>query len=196
MTNSKSAKTITHRFRFNKLVITGVKPSVLLLFILFTFNFLSVNAQILDLDKELNQIESYLSSMDKINVEVSKAPVKWHLYHSLKVINGVLKEAQNSIPEEYNPKTNRQWRYVSIFNKIPRNKVTAPSKVNPSYNIQKDQIIAELQKARKSIEGWSDLEKNNFYKHAVLANLNKRKIKKFLRVHSRHHLKIVKDILK
>ncbi len=184
------------RYAFHKLTRQFLRASYLLVLVLITCNSSKLNAQELNLNKELNQIEFYLADMDNANLEVSEAPVKWHLYHSLKVINGVLKEAENSNPEDYNSKTNRQWMYISLFNKIPRNKVTAPDKVNPSYDIKKDQILSELKKARKSIAGWSDLEKNNFYKHAVLANLNKRKIKKFLRVHSRHHLKIVNDILK
>ncbi|GAL75017.1 hypothetical protein JCM19275_1056 [Nonlabens ulvanivorans] len=196
MTNLPNSTNIFPPFHLNRLVQKCLKPFYLLLFTLSMFNSVSLKAQELNLDKEFHKIESYLMVMDEANLEVSEAPVKWHLFHSLQVINGVLKEAEHSNPDEYNSKTNFQWRFVSVFNKIPRNKVTAPDKVNPSYNITKKQILEELKKARKSIEGWRDLEKNNFYKHAVLMNLNKRKIRKFLRVHSRHHLKIIQDILK
>lgn len=155
-----------------------------------------ISAQELNLEKELTKLESYIVDMEIINNEVSQAPVKWQLLHILQVINGVCKKASASNPNDYNSKSNIKWRYVSTFGKIPRGTIKAPKNVNPTYDINENDIREALKMAKRSITNWSNLEKNNFYSHAVLLDLNKRKIKKFLKVHTRHHLKIVKDILK
>jgi phosphoribosyl-dephospho-CoA transferase len=113
----------------------------------------------------------------------------------LQVINRVIDEAINSNPAEFNSKSNSKWWYVSTFGKIPRGKVKAPDVVNPSFDITKEDIKTTLEYARLSVSELSSLEKNNFYEHHVLLHLNKRKIKRFLKVHTRHHLRIINDII-
>ncbi|MGB5981993.1 MAG: hypothetical protein WBG46_07580 [Nonlabens sp.] len=157
---------------------------------------LMVSGQEIDLSKEFAQMEQYLSSIEISNSNVSEAPVKWHLLHSLQVINGVIDMAGKSDPDSFNSKTNIKWRYVSIFGKIPRGQVKAPDVVNPTFRISKKDIMNELNKAKLSLLDWKNLQKNSYYEHHVLLHLNKRKIRRFLKVHTRHHLKIIRDILK
>jgi len=170
-----------------------MKYLVTLLFFLFLNN-VSI-AQEMELNKEFLKIEAYLPAMENLNNNVSKAPIKWHLLHSLQVINNVIDEATNSDSKNFNSKSNFKWWYVSTFGKIPKGEVTAPDNANPKFNITNKDIKTALENAKLSLSKWSDLNKNNFYVHHVLLNLNKRKIKRFLKVHTRHHLRIVRDIL-
>ena len=154
-----------------------------------------VMSQAIDLNKEFLEIENAISVMEKTNPSVSQSPVKWHLLHLLGVINTVIDEASNSNEADYNPKSNFNWFYVSTFQKMPRGKVEAPDKVNPNLDISQKDIRTELENAKLSLSKWSDLNKNNFYEHHVLLHLNKSKLRKFLKIHTRHHLKIVRDII-
>ena len=153
------------------------------------------NAQQIDLNEELAQIEIRIALMETSDTTVSAAPVKWHLLHMLQVINAVYDEALASNPNEYDSKSNIQWFYISTFQKIPRGKVTAPDRVNPSFDISEKEIRTELAKTRERLAKWSSLEKNNYFNHFILLHLNKRKLPKFLKVHTRHHLGIVNDII-
>ena len=153
-------------------------------------------AQEMNLNKEFLKIEEYLSVMEKTNVDVSEAPIKWHLLHILQVISGVINEAVNSNTDEFSSKSNIKWWFVSTFGKIPRGKVKAPDAVNPNFDITEEDIQIALENAKLSLSEWSKLEKNNFYVHHILLHLNKRKIKRFLKVHTRHHLRIISDIVK
>lgn len=148
------------------------------------------------ISEELALIEHYINVMDIVNEDVSGAPIKWHLLHMLQVINGVYAEAEKSNPNTYNSKTNLKWRYTSIFGKIPRGYVKAPNNVNPTYDISEKDIREELEKAKLSLKAWNTLQKNSYYNHHILLHLNKRKIKRFYKVHTKHHLKIVRDILR
>lgn len=186
--------------RWRKLIRANLSTisfkSILVLLFVSLISSANIIAQELDLDEEFSELETCISEMEELDTTVSKAPVKWHLLHALQVINGVYEQANGSSPADYSSKTNVKWRYVSVFGKIPRGKVKAPNAVNPSFDIDENEIRTELEKAKKSLSKWSSLEENNFYTHAVLLDLNKRKLKKFLTIHTQHHLKIVSDILK
>ena len=53
------------------------------------------------LENALNTIEGYIQHSERINTDVSKVNVSWQLDHSLKVINSVVKNMQNSESELY-----------------------------------------------------------------------------------------------
>jgi len=153
-------------------------------------------AQEMNLNKEFLKIENYISVMEKSEKEISKAPVKWHLLHLLQVIKGVIDNAASSDPAEFNSKSNLVWKYTSLFGKIPRGKITSPDVVNPKFEITEIEIRTAIEDAKLRVSQWGKLKQNNFYNHHILLHLNKRKIKRFLKVHTRHHLRIVRDITK
>lgn len=61
-----------------------------------------VIAQEMKLTKEVLKIEEYISRIDESNENISNAPAKWHLLHSLQVITGVIEEATNPNPDNFN----------------------------------------------------------------------------------------------
>lgn len=164
-------------------------------FFIFLFSYSIATAQEVDLTDEFLQLEEYMTVMDVSNASVSKAPVKWHLLHLLQVINGVMAVATHSDPNGFESKSSFEWFYVSTFGKIPRGKGKAPDAVNPSFEINEDDIRIELEAAKLSLTQWSNLDEDNYFRHPVFLDLNKRKLKKFVKIHTRHHLHIVKDIV-
>jgi len=153
-------------------------------------------AQEMELNSEFEKIENYIISMEELNSDESQAPIKWHLLHILQVINNVIDDAANSNTSDFKSKSNFKWWYVSTFGKIPKGKVKAPDVVNPNFDITEEEIRIALDNAKRSVSKWNQLKTNNFYKHHELLHLNKRKIKRFLTVHTRHHLRIVRNITK
>ncbi|MCZ4408802.1 DUF1569 domain-containing protein [Cryomorphaceae bacterium 1068] len=164
-------------------------------FFIFLFSYSIATAQEVDLTDEFLQLEEYLTVMDSLNESVSQAPVKWHLLHLLQVINGTMATATHSDPDGFESKSSFEWFYVSTTGKIPRGVGKAPDAVNPSFDISEDDIRIELEAAKLSLMQWSDLDDDNYFRHPVFLDLNKRKLKKFLKIHTRHHLHIVEDIV-
>lgn len=162
---------------------------------IFLFSYSIATAQKVDLTDEFLQLEEYMTAMDVLDTSVSKAPVKWHLLHSLQLINGVVAIATRSDPDEYVSKSSFEWFYVSTTGKIPRGVGKAPAAVNPSFDISEEDIRKGLEAAKLSLTQWSKLEDDNYFSHPVFLDLNKRKLKKFLKIHTRHHLRIVADIV-
>ncbi len=145
---------------------------------------------------ELNKIEHYLIHRDSLNKEVSKVAVAWHLDHSLKVINKIYDSLKDSNPDMYKNKFSTARTLSFTFGYIPRGKAAAPLSVQPPDTIMTADIVSQLVEAREKVRKIESLDDQSNFKHPVFGQLNKKQTKRFLEVHTKHHLKIVKSILK
>lgn len=148
------------------------------------------------LQKALDAIESYVPQGERINPNVSKADVSWHLDHSLKVINAVVTTMQNSDPALYEDNFSFVGKLLLKFRFFPRGKAKAPKYVTPPEFILEDAIKLQLTEARAQIKTIATLDNNAYFKHPLFGNVNKSRVVRFLEAHTNHHLKIVKRILK
>tara|TARA_R110002110_G_scaffold59981_9_gene169336 strand:- start:1455 stop:1928 length:474 start_codon:yes stop_codon:yes gene_type:complete len=154
------------------------------------------NKRITILKNQLSKLESFIPLLDKENLKVSKSTVGWQLDHALKVFNAVSKWTENSNPKEYKRKFNF-WRSVLFpLGYFPRGKVRAPKYVLPPEIIKNEDLNAQLQTARTHIENLKTLPEKAYFKHFIFGMLSKKQILRFLEMHTKHHLKIVNDILK
>ncbi len=147
------------------------------------------------LEKELKTIASLIDKGEILNKNISMASVKWHLQHSLLVINKVISAIMASDPETFKSEFNFKRSLVFFLNKIPRGKGKAPKQVLPDDNISKESIEKELDKLRANLVELNTLDKNAYFHHPYFGNLNLKHTKRFLQIHTNHHLKIVEDIL-
>ena len=147
------------------------------------------------LDNQLLEIEQYFSQRDIKNISVSQANVAWHLDHTLKTINNVCMALQDSNPEEYNSTFNFRRILVHTLGNIPRGIAQSPPSVQPPEIILLDSLISQLNEAREHVHQISNLEEHTYFAHPVFDHLDRDQSRRFLEVHTNHHLKIIKDIL-
>jgi hypothetical protein len=145
---------------------------------------------------KITELESFIPKMDLFNTKVSKASVGWHIEHSLKVINVICSDLRNSNPAEFTSSFNWQKTYVMTFKSFPRGIGKAPRVTRPVKESNIENIQDQLSKARYLIDQLKDLNENAYFPHPVFGNLNLKPAIKFLGIHTNHHLKIIKDILK
>ena len=148
------------------------------------------------LENKLQLIESYIPKSDLIDTGVSKVSVAWHIDHSLKVINSVVKSMENSDPTLYENNFKFLGKVLLNIGFFPRGKAKAPKYVKPPEVILKPEIITQLAEAKQNIKAIQNLDKNAYFKHPLFGNINKFRVIRFLDTHTNHHLKIVKSILK
>jgi hypothetical protein len=148
------------------------------------------------LEKELKFIEDYIEFKDRKNLKVSKATVGWHLDHSLKVLNNVLVSLKESNSENFSPHFNLKRNIILMLGVFPRGKVKSPKRVLPPEIIEKEEIENQLNQVIKKLESINIIEKEQFFTHPIFKDLNKKQTIRFLQIHTNHHLKIIKDILK
>ena len=150
-----------------------------------------------ELHKLLDQLESDISSFDKVNLTVSSGSVGWHIAHSLKTIDQIVTACKHSNPTEYQWHFNfKRFLIMSVAKKIPRGKARAPKIVRPEGDIDTKSLALSLEKVRENIMDWKSLDKNVHFPHPFFGVLNKKETEHFLVLHTKHHLMIIQDILK
>jgi hypothetical protein len=144
----------------------------------------------------LQQLENHISNFEKTNMKVSNSTVGWQIDHCLLVINGIIGQIEISDPLKYQPKWTFPKFMVFTTGKIPRGKAKAPKVVIPTQVATQEELIAKLAAAKNNVLKLDSFSENQFFNHPYFKDLNVKQTKKFLTIHTKHHLKIIQDILK
>jgi len=147
------------------------------------------------LKKEFSLINAYLEQGDTLNKKVSKSPVIWHLAHSVKVINSISKALKTSNPDDYKPRFNLVGTIVLTAGSIPRGRGKAPKKSQPGDIINVEELKNYIEVAKQEFSNLKKLDPKSHFSHPYFGQLNLKKSKRFIKIHTRHHLKIIKDII-
>jgi hypothetical protein len=147
------------------------------------------------LEKELSVIESLLDKIERHNDRVSAAAVGWHIDHLLRVIIGMSRALQKSNPEDYKWQFNPARLVVLTFNFMPRGRGRAPKSVVAHEEIDEAGILKLLQEAGRQLSLIEDLPDKSNFNHPYFGLLNLRQTKNIIQIHTRHHLKIARDII-
>lgn len=148
------------------------------------------------LERQLDQLEKLIKMSGRENRKISGASVGWHISHSLKVCNKVFEALNASDPKEYRKEFSLPRILVLLSGYIPRGKARAPKLVLPPKEIKEDDLLTDLQVVRNQLRNFNVLPKNSFFEHPYFRKVSKKRTPRFLVVHTRHHLKIIRDILK
>ena len=147
------------------------------------------------LEKQFAEIEKLIDKASLENKAISKKGIDWHLDHTLKVLINVPKALKKSESSSYKSTFNF-WRFVIFtLNWIPRGKGKAPKHVRSFEEIKYEDLILQFEEAKKQLESIEELSPKSNFKHPYFGVLNLKQTKKFLRLHTEHHLKICRDIL-
>lgn len=143
--------------------------------------------------QQIAEMESMIPMAETQNSDISHAPVGWHLAHNILVINQVIAAVAQSDPSKYRPKNS--WRKFIIFltKHIPRGKAKAPKAVEPTLDMD---LKEALERASLAVLNLMNVEPNQFFPHPYFGDLNREKTIQFLWIHTEHHLKIARDLLK
>ena len=149
-----------------------------------------------NLDAILPELANYIADYNQSNHAISEASVGWHIEHSLLVIKQVTATVAQSEPKLYKSKFNIKRFFVFLTKIIPRGKAQAPKVVIPVEEITVDSLQESLKNTHQAITYLKDCEENQYFMHPFFGQLNKKQTIKFLAIHTEHHLKIIRDILK
>ena len=143
----------------------------------------------------LLRLENALPQADKSNSNISARGVDWHLEHSLKIITAICKTVSNSKPEKFKPNFNIYKYYILWSNRIPRGKARSPKPFNNLEAIDHSSLPQSLKKAQKSLSMLNGLHPKQHFEHPMFGDLNLAQSKKFIHIHTAHHLDIIEEII-
>jgi hypothetical protein len=143
----------------------------------------------------IQELETYLPQHQRINEKVSTGSVGWHIEHILLVLDVIIHALQQSQPKDYQWRFNWRRTMIATINRIPRGKVKAPKVVQPEPHFTGDSLKQHLAETRERLKGLQALESNHHFVHPFLGIMNAKPAIKFLGLHTRHHLEIIRNIL-
>ena len=148
------------------------------------------------LEKQLSRFEYFIEKRHAHSPKVSKADVAWHIDHSLKTINRIIERLESSNPEAYRSSFSIPRTLIYTWGDFPRGVAESPKVVRPPDTISTESLYEQLQIAKENIQKLKELPPNAHFEHPSFKVLNTKQSQRFLEVHTNHHLKIIRDILK
>jgi hypothetical protein len=147
------------------------------------------------LEAQIQKLIDFLPVIDKINLSVSDASVAWHIEHSLLVIKQITATVAQSDPSLYQRKFNFKRSWVFLLNYIPRGKAKAPKSVIPGTELNLKALEESVAHTYQAMNYLKDCQPNQYFMHPFFGALNQRQTIRFLSIHTKHHLKIIRDIV-
>ena len=148
------------------------------------------------LEKQLQILATYLSPEEVYNEKVSAAGSYWHIQHTLLTIEKIFESLSQSDPKAYSPSFSLSKVFVFSTGNIPRGRAQSPASVRPTERATFEQLHHELQKVRSLLPAFISLPPHAYFNHPVLGLLTTREAMRFLAIHTRHHNKILRDIVR
>jgi hypothetical protein len=148
-----------------------------------------------ELKNIIQELENKIPNQELLNPLVSKSSVGWHIEHILLTMNLVIESIHKSNPEDYKRTFNLNRFIVFTLNKIPRGKVRAPRVVQPKEDFTTDSLIGHLEKVKTNLEKLNTLSANSYFEHPFMGQLNLNPTIRFIKIHTKHHLNIIKEII-
>lgn len=149
-----------------------------------------------NLQNLITELEANIPNFEKSNSAVSQSTIGWQIDHSLIVINSVIEQLRNSEPQNYKWKFNRIRLLIQITNTIPRGKVRVPKSVKPIDIATISDLESKLELAKKNIADLPSFSAKSYFTHPFFGDLKLKSTIWFLKLHTHHHLKIIRDIVK
>ena len=147
------------------------------------------------LKEQIATIEKMNDHLELSATQVSTKGVDWHVDHMLKVIIKVSNALKKSDPSTFRRKYNLLRSVIFVSGKIPRGKGKAPKSVLPPEVILKEDLLLQIKEARKHLNEMKELQTDSNFKHPYFGVLNLKMAQRFLDIHTKHHLKIIREIL-
>ena len=148
------------------------------------------------LPEQIKQLQIHIPDYATTNTAVSSASVGWHIHHCLLVFTKISDALQHSDPALHKSSFNFKKLIVYTFKRIPRGRGKAPKTVQPQKSLLPNELQLEVQKAKDKTNALTQLNPTHYFEHPYFGNLNVKETILFLAIHTCHHLKIIRDILK
>lgn len=146
--------------------------------------------------KLLKELEASVLHAYKTVPNISHRGVGWHLEHTLNIIISICETLEVSKPIDFKPKSSLMKSFIFYTGYIPRGKGKSPAPFNNKGTITTENLIHLLSKAKENLKVIEYLPENSHFPHPYFGSLNLKLAKKFILIHSNHHLKIIKEIIR
>jgi hypothetical protein len=148
------------------------------------------------LDKLIDKLAENIIHFEKTKNNISTSSIGWQIAHTSKVIARVVTALSTADKNLYVKKFSVLKYIILTTGKIPRGKGKAPKASLPEGEITLASLKENILKAKEKLALLNNIDNDNYFPHPLFGDLKLKEAKRFLTVHTNHHLKIINDILK
>ncbi len=146
------------------------------------------------IEATLRELRNFSRDFGKQNLDISGWTVGKHVEHCCKTMVAVCRALADSKGSPPHRKWSLPRTIVLLTGKIPRGKAEAPDSVLPGSDNTPDSISSILDEADAAIKSAKQLPANSWFAHPFFSSLKRDEALRFILVHNKHHLKIIRDI--
>jgi hypothetical protein len=147
------------------------------------------------IEELVSELEAHIDKFELKNSRISNGSVGWHIAHSLLTINTIIRALKHSDPAQYKWSLNFPRLLVYTMNKIPRGRAKAPSVVRPREDLDAGFLRKQVLQTKEKLSELDKLGSNHYLDHPYFGKVNLRPAGKFIRLHTKHHVDIIRDIV-
>jgi Protein of unknown function (DUF1569) len=148
------------------------------------------------MDRTLDDLRAVVAHAEICAPSVSQWNVGMHVHHcALSMINigkGLAKSTALAPPA----KPSIAKTVVFTLGRIPRGRAKTSATLTPQLTVPPAELLSLLDESAKELDAAKRLGPDTWITHPVFGPLRRDDALEFVRIHNRHHLKIVSDILK
>lgn len=145
--------------------------------------------------QQLQEVSFFKDFYDESNAQVSAASAGWHIEHLLLVFTSILEGLKKSDSGQYAPRFNIFKLLIMATGHISRNRGKAPKFTLPQQ-LDAQGVEDKIERVRQQLSELQHLHPRAHIHHPYFGHLNVSESLRFLYIHTHHHLKIIRDILK
>ena len=149
-----------------------------------------------EIERSIDEFRALVSHADATAPSVSEWSVGMHIHHCCLSMIGISKSLRKSTPPMPRAKPSLARTIVVKFGFIPRGRAQSPSFVVPQPAMAQTELAALLDTSRELLGVAKTLDPGTWFGHPLLGTMRRDDAFAFVRVHNRHHLRIVADILR
>jgi hypothetical protein len=147
------------------------------------------------MDRTLDDLRAMVTHADVSAPSVSQWNVGMHVHHcglAMMNIGRGLAKSTSPVPPE---RRSVPRLIVFTLGRIPRGRARNSAASAPTPSIPPEELLSLLDQSAKAVEAAKNLGRDAWITHPIFGPLRRDDALKFVRIHNRHHLKIVSDIL-
>lgn len=147
-----------------------------------------------EIESLLEELAQNIPFYDRQKPGVSKSGIGWHIEHSLLTIDRVAERLLQTDSRNYKWKFSFPRLLVFTTQMIPRARAQSPASVQPGEHITQETLAAHLKSATEKLKQLAQAKKDQYFEHPFFGHVKLKQAVKFLAIHTKHHLKIIRDI--
>jgi hypothetical protein len=146
-------------------------------------------------DYRLDHLRDAVQHANATAPDVSQWSVGMHVQHCCLAMIGTCRALEKSTPPPPPSRPPLIRLVVFTTGRFVRGRAQAPERALPREGLSPAELASLLEEAGRQVAAAGNLEAGRWFKHFIFGVLKRDDALQFLRIHNRHHLRIVSDIV-